>query len=179
MWVFAACCHGYSWSLMHSVTFLRGRLTLGAVFVWAQLWECVGGIFFPLFFFLCVCILRESEREQCSPEAAADRWTSLFCFSGPQQPPGGFGAAPCLPGGQEDEGVECRHKVRVPVAKHRSRSKSRGNFGLVSRPVAINQLIVWQNELQNIHLQDFSFLSLFFLWKSQWQKSLVWCSGLN
>lgn len=102
-----------------------------------------GWDFLPFF----LCILRERVREQCSPEAAADRWTSLFCVSGPQQPPGGFGAAPCLSGGQEDEGVECRHKVCVSVAKHPSRFKSWGNCGLVSRPVAINQLIVWQNEL--------------------------------
>lgn len=30
---------------------------------------------------------------------------------GPQQPPGGFGAAPGILGGQEDQGAERRHQV--------------------------------------------------------------------
>lgn len=38
-----------------------------------------------------------------------------FCVSGPQQPPGGIGAAPCLPGGQEDQGAECRHQVGILI----------------------------------------------------------------
>lgn len=37
----------------------------------------------------------------------------LFYPSGPQQPPGGFRAAPGLSGGQEDQGIECRHQVDI------------------------------------------------------------------
>lgn len=55
--VFAACCHGYSWSLMHSVTFLRGQLTLGAVRVERSLFEreseWITEFFFVLNHFSC------------------------------------------------------------------------------------------------------------------------------
>lgn len=40
----------------------------------------------------------------------------LVSLSGPQQPPGGFRAAPGLSGGQEDQGVERRHQVDVLTA---------------------------------------------------------------
>lgn len=72
MWVLAACCHGYSWSLMHSVTFLRDRLTLGAVFVWARLRECVGGI-------LCTADGEMFSRTWRTPlPPLADWWMSLL-----------------------------------------------------------------------------------------------------
>lgn len=37
-------------------------------------------------------------------------------LSGPQQPPGGSGAAPGLSGGQEDQGTECRHQVDIFIS---------------------------------------------------------------
>lgn len=40
----------------------------------------------------------------------------LISLSGSQQPPGGFRAAPGLSGGQEDQGIECRHKVDILIA---------------------------------------------------------------
>lgn len=42
----------------------------------------------------------------------------LIVLSGPQQPPGGFGTAPGLSGGQKDKGDECRHQVDILIACH-------------------------------------------------------------
>lgn len=101
VWVFSACCLGYSWSLMYSVTFLWDQLTLGAVCVCYCM--CRWGVCFFVF---------------CMWEKQVERMTefppflpSYSTLSGSQQPAGGFGAAPCLSGGQEDQGAECRHQV--------------------------------------------------------------------
>lgn len=109
VWVFAACCHGYSWSLMHCVTFLWDQLTLAVVCV------CV-----------CYCIYGWThEKKQKMIFKKFKSWMSLSSFtflililflSGSQQPPGGFRAAPGLSGGQEDQGIKCRHKVDILIA---------------------------------------------------------------
>lgn len=65
--------------------------------------------------------MREKESEKGILKNLIAEFPSLFLvlmfmfLSGPQQPPGGFGAAPGLSGGQEDQGTECRHQVDVLI----------------------------------------------------------------
>lgn len=123
VWVFAACCHGYSWSLMHSVTFLWDQLTLGAVFVsvCVSVYYCMCR---RVFFVHMSEAVRENEFQKKKFSLITEFLSSFFfppsliirVSSGPQQPPGGFGAAPGLSGGQKDQGIECRHQVDILLA---------------------------------------------------------------
>lgn len=64
----------------------------------------------------CVCVGRSlSNRKEISVEIMNQLLGSFVLPGpGPQQPPGGFGAAPGIPGGQEDQGAQRRHQVGFP-----------------------------------------------------------------
>lgn len=61
---------------------------------------------------------------------------------GPQQPPGGLGAAPGFLGGQEDQGAECRHQVGSRI--------SPGFAWILKRPEKLTGGIV-RGALQSVH----------------------------
>lgn len=65
----------------------------------------------------CVCVGRSLSNIKETSAEIMNQLLGSFVLPGPgpQQPPGGFGAAPGILGGQEDQGAERRHQVGASV----------------------------------------------------------------